>query len=164
MTDTTTKTILVHREGHEGTFQIDAMTGQVLNTSDLPEWAEGLAVAQLTERAGYYIARLGRDLALETALSPTIEALAFEDLGWLALDPETGDEASFEADEEHRMSVLSGILGMSRDATDNADLDGSVKGAIATLEVSRDNAREDGEMQALEEAQKEGFERATGTA
>lgn len=152
-------TALVHRKDHEGVFQIDANTGRVITThDDRPEWAYDLALAQLAERTLFYRSRLGEEAFTADMQRP--EVFAFEDLGWLCENtdqnsPEAGNEYVIEADAEHRMDVLASALGIDRET-------GEITGVKAEAEIVRDNYRSDEELQALAEAQAEGYA-ATGT-
>lgn len=133
----------VHKKDAEGLLLIDAVTGRVLDAQEKPDWAEGHVVAMLAERAGFYNKRTG------SAPAPS-EVLAYEDLEWLALDTDTGDEKVIEADYEHRAEVLATILGVNRDP-DAADNFGAT--LAADLEIARDDTRTDAEMKALTDAQ-----------
>lgn len=161
----------VHKKDAEGLLAIDAVTGQVIPSGtvidgtayneDRPEWSqtdEGqtLVLAQLAERHIFYASRLGADYASSPEhKSPDI--FAYEDLAWLALDSETGDEASIEADDEHRMEVIATYAGIDR----SADLeDGHFGETLATMELALDNTRTGEEMKAFTEAQDRGFESA----
>lgn len=149
----TGKVALVHKKDHEGMLQIDAFTGAVLpEQHDRPEWADGLALAQLAERHTFYVNRLGPQYADEHK-SP--ELYAFEDLGWLGVNMETQDEITIPADDEFRMDVVAQVLGIDRET-------GDVKAALTETEIARDDTRTDAEMRDLLESQKEGFA-ATGT-
>lgn len=161
-------TALVHRKDHEGMLQIDAFTGQVLpEQHERPEWAEGLIMAMLAERHTFYGSRLG-PLYSEDMKSP--EALAFEDLTWLGVETRedrdnAGDEITIEYDPEHRMEVMSSVVGIaSREATDTADLDGLVEGAKVSVEMAYDNTRTGEEAKALIDATEEGFGEAQKAA
>lgn len=149
----TGKVALVHKADAEGMLQIDAFTGQVIpGQHDRPDWADGLVIAQLAERHIFYASRLGEKYADEHK-SP--EVFAFEDLGWLALDMNTGDEVALNADSEFRMEVMATVLEVDRES-------GNIKGVLAETEVSSDNTRSAAELAALEEAQQGRFA-ATGT-
>lgn len=149
----TGKVALVHKADAEGMLQIDAFTGQVIpGQHDRPEWADGLVMAQLAERHIFYASRLGEKYADEHK-SP--EVFAFEDLGWLALDMNTGDELTLDADSEFRMEVMGTVLGIDRET-------GDIKGVLAETEIASDQLRSAAELAALEEAQQGRFA-ATGT-
>jgi hypothetical protein len=140
----TGKVAHVHKKDAEGMLAIDAYTGQVIpGQEDKPEWAEGLVLAQLAARHIFYASRLGAKYDDEHK-SP--EVYAYEDLDWLALDMETGDETEINADDEFRMEVMAGVLGIDRET-------GDIKGVLAETEVAMDYTRTDAEQQALEEAQ-----------
>jgi hypothetical protein len=148
-------TIAVHKKDEEGVLLIDKLTGiidQPIN--ERPEWAAGLAVADLAERHGYYASRLGDHYA-EAHKFP--DYFAFEDLQWLTMD-ETGEESkTILADDEHRQTTLAAALGMSR--PDN--LDDSVEftqgRVLAEMEIVKDDTRTAAEMAELEQAKTEKF-------
>lgn len=155
------RTILVHREGEEGAIQINAMTGVILTATDeRPPWADGLAAALTAERLGWYTSRLGEVYAKEH-FAP--EALAFEDLGWLAIDEE-GEPVELEADIEHRMNVISEYNSITRfddlTAHDNAP---ATKGEIASATVDMNHIYTEDEAHALEQATHANIDAATKT-
>lgn len=123
--------ILIHKDGEEGSIQIDRLEGKVMTPADeRPEWADGIAVALLTERVGYYETRLGTQLSQELR-SP--EVIVFQDLGWIGVDAE-GDEVELEADGEFRMNILADMLGVDReDFTDTKNF----QGALASIELDQ---------------------------
>jgi len=142
------KTILVHYEGEPGALTIDHLTGIILTPNDeRPEWSDGLAVALTAERAHFYQSRLG------DAYAPP-EAVEMRDLGWVAIDPETGEATEIEADADYRMDVLAAATGLSR-APDRA-LDTAASRAeakiIAEAEIGMDAHRMDDEAAALNDA------------
>lgn len=153
-TNTTTHTALVHKKDAEGALIIDALTGHIIqDPMERPDWSEGLSVALLGERLGYYNTRLGHHFT-DDMKKP--EAYAYEDLGWIGVDGE-GDPLEIEADAEHRMSVIAEVLGVNRE-------DGTVTGTVAAeVEIAFDKERTGDEVAALELAQSHGFEQATGT-
>ncbi|WP_269929987.1 hypothetical protein [Aminobacter sp. HY435] len=149
----TGKVAFVHKKDAEGMLQIDAFTGQVVpGQHDRPEWADGLVLAQLAARHIFYASRLGEKYA-DAHKSP--EVFAYEDLDWLGLDMETGDEITLEADSEFRMEVMSTVLDIDRET-------GDIKGVLAETEIASDHTRTAAELAALEEAQAARFA-ATGT-
>ncbi|WP_266031253.1 hypothetical protein [Brucella intermedia] len=106
------KHIAIVKEGHEGGLHIDAMTGQITTLPDeRPDWADGYAVALLTERTGWYERRLGQQLA-ENIRKPDV--MDVRDLGWVAFDAE-GEEVEVEADTDYRMDVLAKLLDVDRE-------------------------------------------------
>lgn len=107
----TNKMITIVAEGQEGSFQIDALTGMVQDTSQVPEWATGVVTATLAERADYYQKRVGAEKAAEHLNSQLVQ---FNDLGWVGVDAE-GDEVSIDAGEEVRRANVAKLLGMSTD-------------------------------------------------
>jgi hypothetical protein len=159
------KKIAVHKKDMEGVLEIDALTGQVLpEQHDRPEWADGLVLAQLTERHSYYLYRLGPAYP-EELKAPDL--LAFEDLAWLGaetattdanIDSEDAGVYELEADAEFRLDTIARILGIERDP-DKAPL-GLQDGEV---EIMQDNSRTTAEQQAFMDAQEERFSAATGT-
>lgn len=148
------KVALVHKNGAEGVLQIDALTGQVVpGQHDRPEWAEGLVMANYAARHIFYAARLGDQNYTAEMRNP--EVFAFEDLDWLALNMEDGEEVEIAADDEHRMNVLAVALGVDRET-------GNIKGVVAETEIASDQTRSAEELAALTSAQQERFA-ATGT-
>ncbi len=167
----TGRKIAVHKKDHEGILEIDAMTGQVLpGQHDRPEWAEGLFIAQLTERHSYYLSRLGTSYP-EEMKNPDL--MAYEDLAWLgsdtkATDEETGEDGkpfAIEADAEHRLDTVARILGIERDAdkVEASDNAGFELDSVVEVEIMADNTRTEAEQKAFIEAQEAGFKEATGT-
>jgi len=144
--------IAIHKAEHEGAFHIDALTGQVTTPVDeRPEWAEGFAVALLGERTGWYEQRLGKELP-ESIRKP--ELIDASDLGWIAFDAE-GSEVEIEADSDHRMDVLAGILNIDRE-----DFDGEkeLQGTVAEAEVNHSYTTQPTEEATLEEVEGKSFE------
>ncbi|MEW6121260.1 MAG: hypothetical protein AB1698_01505 [Pseudomonadota bacterium] len=136
--------VLVHKEGAEGAIHLDALTGQVVTSADdRPAWAEGLVVGLLTERHRFYESRLGAEGYTAEHRNP--EAIILQDLGWVALDPETGDEMEMNADTDYRMGVIAQVLGVDRENfEDDAQLFGHVLAEVevaVNTEVSADEAR-----------------------
>lgn len=143
----------VHKKDAEGMLMIDAFTGQVIpDQHDRPEWADGLVLAQLAERHTFYTTRLGANYA-DAHKDP--EVFAFEDLGWLGLNMEDGEETVIAADNEFRMEVIANVLGIDRET-------GAIEGALAEAEVYADDTRSPAELAALEQAQATAFSK-TGT-
>lgn len=136
----------VHMQDAEGILLIDAVSGQVLpedkqGDGGSPAWAteRGLAMAMLHERTKFYIDRTGNP-------APTPEVLAFEDLSWLAIDPETSEETLLAADDEFRMDAIATYLGIDRET-------GDIKKALVEQTIAQDQTRTEGELAALTEAQ-----------
>lgn len=154
--------IVVHKKDHEGVLLIDGFTGMVLpEQHDRPEWAEGLFVAQLTERTLWYTARLGKEGFAASGLN-TPEALAFEDLGWLGTDTAVtdtdendGTEMVLIADDEFRLEILAGLLGANRSA--DGEHTGHITGTLIEVEVAKDDTRTTAEMQDFRDAQEQGY-------
>lgn len=148
------RTVLVHKADAEGALIINALSGQIeQDPMERPEWAEGLACGLTGERHKFYTDRLGPYYTDEQKLTDT---LAFEDLGWLAVDPE-GNPVELEADAEHRMSVVAEVLGMNR-PDDLWEPTQITRGRIlAEVEIGMDRERTEGEVAALERAQEQGF-------
>lgn len=154
--------IPVHKAEHEGVLLIDGFTGQVIpNQHDRPEWAEGLVIAQLTERHNWYTQRMGAEAYAASGLNAP-EALAFEDLGWLGLETtatnnadEDGAEIVLEADDEFRMEILAGLMGADRDT-------GEIVGTHHEQYIAQDNTRTEAEMKDFREAQEQQFQAVNG--
>lgn len=99
--------VLVHKEGSPGALTIGSLSGRILTPiMERPDWSEGLAVAQLAERAGWYQTRLGKDVSKHSII-------AFEELGWVCVDA-VGNEFTTEADAETRMDIISELTGVVR--------------------------------------------------
>lgn len=152
------KPIIVHKEGEEGTLQVDAMTGALLTpTDDRPAWSEGLAAALLQERVTFYEIRFGKG---SEAFKATVnaDAIEFADLGWIGVN-EDGDEIEIEASSEHRSEVVAKALGIDT-------IEGSLGDGI-THEVEVDTKRytmTQHERNAMAEAIDHGFTDATEEA
>src|SRR5690242_18398184 len=90
---------VVHKSGAEGAIEIDPISGEVLSLhGDKPEWAEGLTVAQVTQRHKFYSQALGDKYTSEMKVP---QVLAFEDLDWLgarALPEDHDVDAAIAAD------------------------------------------------------------------
>ncbi|GJE18739.1 hypothetical protein [Methylobacterium marchantiae] len=146
------RTALVHKTDHEGVLIINALDGRItMPLMDRPEWADGYAVALLSERHGFYATRLGAQYADEHKFP---EAFNVADLAWLVVN-EDQDLVEIDADSEYRMDVLADAFGMDREA-------GAITGKDLTeIELSLDRTRTEGEVAALETAQEHGFGSAT---
>jgi hypothetical protein len=161
LTDTTGKSILVHKQDSDGTISLDYLTGQVTTPNDeRPEWAEGLATALLAERTGYYAKRLGSAYPPELA---TADAMAFEDLGWIGHKVDDGGEGieyELSASEEYRMDCLAKFIGVDR-----ADFDSETpfQNAVAEAHIANDTRRTPLEVMALDDAAAEGFRMVPAT-
>jgi hypothetical protein len=170
------QTTLVHKKDEEGALTIETLTGQITTPiSERPEWAAGLVLADLSERLGWYAHRLGENFTQE---HKTPQAIAYEDLSWMALD-EDGElmtttlangetvASGIQFDHEFRMNVIATITGVER-SEDAAEFSGLAAGGriLAEAEVATDQFRTSAEITAFQEAQKEGFnegkESATG--
>lgn len=163
MTDTPTpisqRTILVHKKDAEGALIINALTGHIQQPLDeRPEWSEGLTLALLSERHGYYTKRLGSGY---TGSMQSPETIAYEDLGWIGVDAE-GEPVELDADAEHRMGVIAEVLGITR--TDNLSDTGALGTFVAEVEIAMDRERTPQEVAAFEHAQQEGFKTGTNGA
>lgn len=158
-TDLAHKTILVHKENEEGALIIDALTGQIKQPiNERPDWSEGLTCALLAERLKFYTDRLGSERFTGSLQFP--QAIAFEDLGWIAVS-EDGNEVELEADTEHRMEFLAGMLGLDRE--EGGHVAGHAEKVLAEVEISKDTHRTADEAKAFEDAQVQGFDQKTGT-
>lgn len=143
MEPTNTKTITVHKEGAEGSLQVDAYTGLIKTPLiQRPDWAEGLTNCLLQERTVFYQKRLG------PAYKGQESALAFQDLSWLGLDAEQA-ECQLDADSDYRSDVVAKALGIDREDFETEQPFGSVvaeaeldleKRDLARSEASEDNA------------------------
>lgn len=143
--------IAVHMEGQEGAIQIDALEGKVMTPADeRPAWAENYAVALMGERTGWYEMRLGQQLP-ENIRRP--EILDARDLGWIAFDAE-GDEVEIEADLDHRMDVLAGLLDVDRQ---DFDQERNFQGHIAQAEADHTYTTQPTTEASLEEVEGKGF-------
>lgn len=101
------KPVLVHKKGEEGALAIGSLSGRILTPiMERPDWSEGLAVANLAERHEFYTSRLGRE-------QPLGDLIAFEDLGWVAIDA-SGEQVITEADTEYRMDIIAEATGVNR--------------------------------------------------
>ena len=93
--------IIVHKAGHEGIIELDAMTGAIqTRPEDRPAWAEGLAVALLPERHKFYATRLGEKSEQFKHLIEAPNGIDVQDLGG-----ELADEMHVVADENERALV-----------------------------------------------------------
>lgn len=160
----TGKHVIVTKAGEEGGFEIDAFTGIVLDTHNLPEWAAGTTQALLAERHIFYTSRLG-SLYVEDMKQP--DTLAYEDLSWVTAtdleEPVVNEETGLpehvelnvvDADHEFRMAIIAEVTGIAGDI----DLEEGTFGADAVTEaIARDNMRDAEELAAMDEAAKEGF-------
>lgn len=148
-----TRHIIVHHADHEGGLLVDAFTGNLITPPlERPDWAEGLAQALLGERLEFYSKRLGKLFTDEMKL-PT--AIAFADLSWVAVN-EQGLPEERAADDEHRMSIIAEITGVTR--PDNLNEDEQYTGGTVTAATELDimsAERTDDEFAALEESQRE---------
>lgn len=142
------RTVMVHKENEEGALLIDAESGLVIpGQAEKPDWAAHLACAQLQERHAFYTTRLG---SWYTEAMQHPEVFAYEDLAWVAVDPDTGNETEVEADAEHRMNVIAMAAGVDLET-------GDVKDAKQEVEIATDTYRTAEEIAALDEAQAAGF-------
>lgn len=150
--------VMIHKNGEEGGFHIDAMTGAILTPSnERPDWADGLATAMLAERVGHYERALGHHLP-ETMRTP--QAINYADLSWVGVDAE-GDEVEIEASQDFRSEVISTIL----------EIDTSVEGweklmenAIAGHEADYTYMTQPTDEQTLAEAEGKDFSEAAKKA
>ncbi len=156
------KVVPVHKQGEEGLLMIDAVSGWVIRgQEDRPAWSDGLITAILGERHIFYANRLGSAYTEDHKMP---EVLAFEDLPWMALNMETGEQLAYEADAEFRMDVVAEVLGINRSIEGDHDIKGNERTVVA--EISYDNTRTGEQMAAFTEAQGKHFEDVskTGTA
>lgn len=144
--------IAIHKANHEGAFHIDALTGQVVTpVDDRPDWAEGFAVALLGERTGWYEQRLGQHLPDSIRKPEMIDA---SDLGWIGFDHE-GSEVEIEADGDHRMDVLAGLLNIDREDFDGGAL---LENTLAEAEANHTYTTHPTDEATLEEVEGKSFE------
>lgn len=163
--DKSLETVIVHKDGDEGTLQINARTGKIVTPNDQqPAWAEGLTVALVQERVTFYEKRLGAESTAFKTLMGQTEAIEFSDLGWLGVDAQQ-QELEITADPSYRSEVIAKALGID---TESGDMTGK---ALAEREVSRENrGRTQSEIEALEDSVRAGFQggeraaAATGSA
>lgn len=155
--DPKSRTVVVHKEGEEGTIQVRHLDGIIVAPpqDERPDWAEGLAAAMIQERVTFYSKRLGEaNSPYATQLQSILDAdtIAFEDLGWIGVNAE-GQEVELEADSEHRMETIGRILGIDRD-------EGTMgEGVTAEREVAgMSQTMTKAEHEALLEGQRHGFE------
>lgn len=147
-----TKTLIVHKEGEEGTLQIEAASGKIVTTLDQrPDWAEGLTTALVQERISFYESRFGAGSTAFQSLMNDTTAIEFSDLGWLGVDAEQ-NELEVSADPHYRSEVVAKALGID---TETGEMSHT---ALAEREVSRENrGRTPEEIAALEESVQSGF-------
>lgn len=133
MQPTGRKTITVHKEGEEGSLEVDFDTGIITTEVDhRPEWAEGLSTALLTERTQFYEQKLGPKYSEEHARP---SGIAYQDLGWIGAG-EDGELMEVSADRDYRMQIVADVLGIDREATGDADADDRKLGqTIAEVEI-----------------------------
>lgn len=154
MTTINGKTIPVSKKDSEGIIEIDAMTGTITTPpGERPDWAEGLAVAMLAERVGYYEKALGATMA-EDQRHP--EQLHYEDLSWIGVDAE-GDEVEVEAIHQFRSEKLAEVLGISTDADNWED---TLQGQLAMHEVEHTYVTHPTDERTLAEAEGVTFQEA----
>lgn len=143
------KRIIVHKDGAEGSLELNAMTGQVVTpTDELPEWGQGLIVGLLIERKRWYETRLGKDLFASHHRDP--DAIVLQDLGWVALDPETGEEMEMEADSEYRMGVVAQALGIDLTPGERGETNENFGKVLAEVAIALDTNRTVAEAAAID--------------
>lgn len=150
------KTVLVHKEGEEGSILLDYDTGIVTTPIDeRPDWADGLAVGQLQERRRFYEQKLGETTAA-ALLEEVTEAkgIAFQDLSWVG-SSETGENTELNADPDYRMDVVAKALGIEREAGDTDVL--AVQGAIAEVEIDMQNRYVPSDVELIDEEMSKTF-------
>ena len=159
--------IVVHRAGQEGTILVCAADGEIVTPIDFrPDWAEGLVVAMLAERLGFYQKRVGPKAAEELRRA---DAIAFEDLGWIGMTDHGSVE--IEPDSDVRADRVAAALGVDREAFDTEQ---DFKNVVAEVEIDMDFSRTVEENERLyqevqedmgrrqEDLQEESQEAATG--
>lgn len=141
--------ILVHKEGAEGSIELHALTGQVTTpTDELPDWAEGLIVGLIVERKRWYETRLGKERFEAQHRDP--HAIIMQDLGWVAIDPETGEEMEVEADSEYRMGVIAKVLGIDLEPGATGETSENFGKVLAEVEIALDTNRTVEEASAID--------------
>lgn len=131
MNPTGRKTITVHKEGEEGSLEVDFDTGIITTQVDgRPDWAEGLSTALLSERHQFYAQRLGDKYAEEHSRP---SGIAYQDLGWIGAG-EDGELMEIDADHEYRMEIVATVLGIDREA------DGKLDKAVTEVEIETTGA------------------------
>lgn len=131
MEPTGRKTITVHKEGEEGSLEVDFDTGTITTqVDDRPDWAEGLSTALLSERHQFYAQRLGEKYAEEHSRP---SGIAYQDLGWIGAG-EGGELMEISADHEYRMEIVAKVLGIDREA------DGKLEGTLTEVEIETNGA------------------------
>jgi hypothetical protein len=144
--------IFITKNNQEGILTIDKADGRLLTKhEELPEWTEGLVMAMLAERIGYYNNKLGADHELVKAHLSS-ETVAFEDISWMSRTSGGADEDIL-ADEEVRLQNVQSILtdmGVVAVAGEDTIIQGSV-GKITRAEL--EEMRGDGPAVSLKDAQ-----------
>jgi hypothetical protein len=101
--------IFVTKNGEEGILTLDKGDGRLLTKhEEMPEWGNGLVMAMLAERIGYYNVKLGADHELVKAHLAS-ETVAFEDISWMARS-DGGEDKDILADGEVRLQNVNSIL------------------------------------------------------
>lgn len=144
----TTRHVLVHKTGDEGSIHIDYLTGGIVTPIDeRPDWAEGLAHSLPRERDAFYKRRLGEDFGQPTAI-------AFEDLSWVGVDGE-GGLLELSADAEFRSEVVKEFLGIDEETGDTGPE--SKWHTVAEVEIGLDNERTADEARLIDSEMASGF-------
>jgi hypothetical protein len=155
------RTIVVHKEGAEGTLQVEHLTGKIITPVDQrPDWAEGLAACAPQERITFYQQRLttkakgGSEVAFNAGDMQKIreaDAIAFQDLHWYGVNAEQ-EAIEIEADNEYRLELLAKMIGVDTEAGTMGD------GVVAERELAQAfTRRTQDEQDALAEATAAGF-------
>lgn len=132
---------VIHNPGHEGALVLDKLTGVILTPiMERPEWADGLAVALLSEHRQFYLSRTGK------YNEPDLYEL--QDLGFVGVN-EQGDEVEIYATHEFRMDRLNMLLGGVWNREEGLT---DIEGALAEQELALDHQRTEGEAGAMTEA------------
>lgn len=142
------KPVLVHKKGEEGALAIGSLSGRIITPiMERPDWSEGLAVADLAERHEFYTSRLGRE-------QPLGDLVAFEDLGWVAIDA-SGDQAILEADTEYRMDIIAEATGVHRVSDLSSELQDDTAGEMAHVVLDETREYAHNEPKALDTSWKD---------
>lgn len=150
MTANKDRTLVVHKEGAEGTLLVDYMTGKILTPIDeKPDWAQGLAACLPQERITFYLHRFGTE-GKEIEAIKNADAVAMQDLSWVGVDANQ-EATELEADLDYRLELVGKLLDIDTET-------GAVPGTTQERELVMTNTRRTAEEQhTLEVAMNQGF-------
>jgi hypothetical protein len=144
----TDRTLTVHKEGAEGTLQVNALTGRILTpVDDRPDWSEGLAACLPQSRITWYMKRLGEKHPTVQTIKDA-EVVAFQDLDWVGVNADQ-QTVELDADPEFRMEAVTKVLGISEDGSEG------LEGISYEPHSNRTRTRQ--EIEALDEGISQGF-------